>query len=147
MHYNIYLLHLQFYQALILATFLLIAYEVFEHVIEIEETVWNRTLDVVVGLISFIPFSILISTWDFFEVFSLGIFLGVPNAGLSYMGWVASQKGKLFEQKVQREYEFLKNKFLEKMKERRENRKEKRAAKLALKQLKKRKQQGLLENR
>lgn len=133
----IYLLHLEFIYALVLATILLIAYEIFEYVIDIYESVWNRRLDVVVGLASFIPLTLIISDWKFWEVFFLGLCVGIPNGYLSYLGWSASQKGILFEQKVNREYEILKNKFLEKMKERREKRKEKAAAKLALRQLKK----------
>jgi hypothetical protein len=133
----VYLFHLSFWYATLLAAVLLIAYEVFEHMIEIDETVWNRRLDVVVGLASFIPITILIFDWKFLEVFILGLCIGIPDGILSYLGWSASQKGMLFEKKVQREYETLKTKFLEKMKERKLKRQEKRAAKLALKQLKK----------
>jgi hypothetical protein len=133
----VYLLHLPFWYATLLATILLIAYEVFEHMIEIDETVWNRRLDVVVGLTSFVPLTLIISDWKFLEVFILGLCVGIPDGILSYLGWSASQKGLLFEKKVHKEYELLKNKFLEKMKERKLKKQEKRAAKLALKQLKK----------
>ena len=132
----VYLLHLPFWYAVLLATVLFIGYEVFEHIIEIEETVWNRRLDVVVGLASFVPITILISDWKFVEVFILGLCVGIPDGIFSYFGWVASQKGILFEQKVHKEFDVLKNKFLEKMKERKQKRQERRAARLALKQLK-----------
>ena len=133
----LYLLHLPFPITVALATILLIAYEIFEIKVGIEESNWNRRLDVVVGLTSFIPLTIVISSWSFFEVFILGLFLGIIDGVISGFGWYMSRKGVLFEQKVHSEYELLKNKFLEKMKERKLKRQEKRAAKLALKQLKK----------
>jgi len=134
----IYLLHLPFLYATLLATLLLVAYEVFEiYVLDIHESEWNRNLDVVVGLASFIPLTLVIFDWKFIEVFVLGLCVGVPDGILSYIGWTVSQKGILFEKKITREYEILKTRFLEKMKERKLKRQEKRAAKLALKQLKK----------
>ena len=142
----IYLLHLPFLYALILATILLIAYEVFEVWVGIYESDWNRRLDVVVGLASFIPTLLIIYDWSFLSVLILGLIVGILDGILSYLGWSASQKGLQLELKIQREYEILKNKFLEKMKERKEIRREKMAAKLALKQLKKQKMLGLFKN-
>lgn len=133
----VYLLHLSFFYAIVLAIVLLIAYEIFEVKVGIYETAWNRILDVVVGLISFIPVTLIIHDWVFVNVFILGLCVGIPNAVLSFLGWSASQKGLQLELKIKNEYEFLKDKFLKKMKARAEKKKEKIAAKLALKQLKK----------
>src|SRR3990167_4615278 len=41
--------------AFIIAILLLVAYEMFEVIAKIEETRWNRVLDVVVGMASFTP--------------------------------------------------------------------------------------------
>ena len=106
----------------------------------------RRRLDVVVGLASFIPTLLIIYDWSFLSVLILGLIVGILDGILSYLGWSASQKGLQLELKIQREYEILKNKFLEKMKERKEIRREKMAAKLALKQLKKQKMLGLFKN-
>lgn len=133
----VYLLHLDFWYAVILAAVLLIAYEIFEIWAGIWETFWNRNLDVVVGLTSFIPVTILIADWEFWEVLVLGLCVGILDGILSAWGWSVALKGKILEEKILKEYEILKNKFLEKMKERKLKRQEKRAAKLALKQLKK----------
>jgi hypothetical protein len=133
----VYLLHLDFWYATILATILLIAYEIFEIWAGIWETFWNRNFDVIVGLASFIPATLVIQDWSFWSVFILALCVGVPDAILSTWGWSVALKGKVLEQKIHKEYEFLKNKFLEKMKARAEKRAQKRAAKLALKELKK----------
>ena len=82
----IYLLHLPFLYATLLATLLLVAYEVFEiYVLDIHESEWNRNLDVVVGLASFIPLTLVIFDWKFIEVFVLGLCVGVPDGILSYI--------------------------------------------------------------
>lgn len=141
----IYLLHINFFYSIILATILLTAYEIFEIKIGIWETDWNRRLDVIVGLTSFIPTILLISDWDFLEVFVFGLFLSVIDGTLSFIGWSASHKAMLLENKIKKEYEILKNKFLQKMKERKEKRAEKIAEKLALIQLKKKQKLGMLE--
>jgi hypothetical protein len=149
----IYLLHLDFFYATVLATALLIAYEIFEIKVGITETDWNRRLDVVVGLTSFIPTTILISGWEFKEVLFFGLVVGILDGILSAWGWSAAYKGKVVKKKVLEEYELLKAKFLERMKvikERREEKKEKKlhekaekiAAKLALLQLKKKQKLG-----
>ncbi len=133
----LYLLHLPFLFAATLAMIILIAYEIFEIKVGIYETVWNRRLDVIVGMTSFVPTTLIIYNWDLIYVIVLGIVVGVIDGVLSFFGWQASQKGLQLELKVQKEFEILKIKFLTKMKAMTEKKREKIAAKLALKQLKK----------
>jgi hypothetical protein len=141
----LYLLHLDFWLTFLIATVLLILYEVFEHFADIDETVWNRRLDVVVGLTSFTPTFLFIQNWEFINVLYFGLAVGLPDAYLSYLGWYASKKGYIFEQKVIHEFEKRKAKFLEKVRERNKRRQEKIAAKRALKELKKMRKLGLLK--
>lgn len=112
----LYLIHFQIASSLIIAFLIFVAYEMFEALVKIEETKMNRTLDVVVGMISFTPAFLLASNFSQMEIMSTFILVMVVNSTLSFFGWLESQKALVLEQKLRAEYQFQKVK----MKERRE---------------------------
>jgi hypothetical protein len=91
--------------AFIIALLLLIAYEMFEVIAKIEETRWNRILDIVVGMASFTPTFLLLPgvprTW------AIGAFVVVAalDSVLSFFGWLASQKASQLEASLREEFE------------------------------------------
>jgi len=90
----------------IIALLLLVAYELWEALVKIEETPQNRFMDVVVGMVSFTPtFLYLVPALSgnaFFFVFAVILTI---NVVLSAFGWHASHKAALFEAKLRTEYE------------------------------------------
>ncbi|MDB5187622.1 MAG: hypothetical protein JWO50_142 [Candidatus Kaiserbacteria bacterium] len=107
----------------VIALLLLIAYEMFEVIAKIDETVTNRIMDVVVGMISFTPVFLFViphltrnQFYEFFiPILALDIFLSV-------IGWRESQKASELQKKVRSELE----KERERMRLRTERRREKR---------------------
>lgn len=84
-----------------LALVLFTAYEMWEAMVGIEEYPTNRFMDVVTGMVSFVPafffVSPALSGVQFWEVF--GAVLGL-NIALATLGWVASQKAIELERRV-----------------------------------------------
>ncbi|MFZ2556205.1 MAG: hypothetical protein WAZ27_04890 [Minisyncoccia bacterium] len=97
--------------AFIIAFLLLVAYEMFEVIAEIEETRWNRILDVVVGMVSFTPTFLLAPNVP--QVYAVGAFILVVavDSVLSYFGWLASHKASALETKLRAEFEKEKQRF------------------------------------
>jgi hypothetical protein len=89
--------------AFTIAFLLLVAYEMFEVIAQIEETRWNRVLDVVVGMTSFAPTFLL--TPHVREPYVIIVFVTVAalDAVLSFFGWQASQKASVLEGKLRAE--------------------------------------------
>lgn len=91
--FSIYLLHMDAVLGTMLAAVVLIAYELFEIYAEIEEAPTNRFMDVVVGMVGYVPAFFLISPILTSEDLVLTfVLLLVLNSALSIAGWHASQK-------------------------------------------------------
>lgn len=89
--------------AFVIAFLLLVGYEMFEAIVKIEETRWNRVLDVVVGMVSFTPTFLLVPKIDLglaMYVCAVTVFV---DAVLSYSGWRASQKAAALEERLRAE--------------------------------------------
>ena len=84
----------------------LVAYEMWEVIVHIEEAPTNRMMDVVVGMASFIPTYLFLAPHivgpSFLIVF--GVLL-VANVGFSVVGWQASQKAATLEANMRARYE------------------------------------------
>lgn len=87
--------------AAIIAFLLLVAYEMFEVIIKVEETKMNRVLDVVVGMISFAPAFLTASFLSRNEVWVAFAAITAVSSVLGIFGWIASQKALAFERQVQ----------------------------------------------
>lgn len=97
--------------AFIIAFLLLVAYEMFEVIVKIEETRWNRTLDVVVGMMSFTPTFVLASHFTNLQVLATCVVVLVLDGVLSFFGWRASQKAAVLESTLRAEFEKEKGRF------------------------------------
>lgn len=91
--------------AVIIAFLLLVMYEMWEVMVQITETRWNRTLDVVVGMSSCVPTLLLAPQFTRTELFVALAVVGVGDAVLSFIGWHASQKASVLEAKLRAEFE------------------------------------------
>lgn len=101
--FALYFLGFEARSAFVIAFLLLVGYELFEAVAEIEETRWNRILDVVVGMLSFTPtFLLLPQIVTQYAIFAFVVVAGL-DAVLSYLGWRASQKAAILEKKLRAE--------------------------------------------
>lgn len=83
----------------------LISYEMWEKIVEIEEAPTNRVMDVVVGMVSFIPIYLALAPElhgsDYILTFGLVL---TANVVLSVFGWLASQKAAAFEARLRERY-------------------------------------------
>lgn len=89
--------------AFVIAFLLLIAYEMFEVIAEIDETRWNRTLDVVVGMVSFTPTFLLAPQMGVELALYVFICVTCADGVLSFLGWRESQKAAVLEEKLRAE--------------------------------------------
>ena len=88
----------------VIAFLLFVAYELWEAMVKIHETPQNRSMDVVVGMVSFVPAFFLVqglSGSDF--ILAFGLVLTV-NIVLATFGWLASRKAEEFEQRLRSEF-------------------------------------------
>lgn len=103
---GLFYLHFGSLPAVVTTGIALVAYEMWEALEQIEETPANRTLDVVVGLSSFLPTYFLvaprIAVGHFVALFAVVFLL---NVGLSALGWSASRKAAVLEQSLRARYE------------------------------------------
>ncbi|MCR4325882.1 MAG: hypothetical protein NUV59_03725 [Patescibacteria group bacterium] len=94
--------------AFVISFLMLVAYEMWEAMVKIEETPQNRVMDVVVGMMSFAPtflyFTPILSGDMYLYIVVFGIVLAV-NIALATFGWLASHKAAVLEEKVRTEYE------------------------------------------
>ena len=112
----------------IIVFILLCGYEMFEALVKIEETKWNRTLDVIIGMASFAPTFLLAPLY--LSHVQLGASLGflfVFNSFLSWFGWYESKKASVLEAKLLSQIEMQRAR----LRERRRARRAGRAARLA----------------
>lgn len=98
--------------AFIIAFLLLVAYEMFEVIAQIEETRWNRTLDVVVGMVSFAPTFLLAPHFSNVQVLVVCAVVLVLDGVLSFFGWRASQKAATLESMLRAEFEKERGRFV-----------------------------------
>jgi len=112
--FGLYFLHFGSAASLSLAFVLLVAYEMWEVIVKIDEAPTNRLMYVVVGLTSFVPTYFLILPRTLPSLF-VPAFIGVLciNGVLSVMGWRASQKAAAFEARMRERYLFERARFLE----------------------------------
>ena len=87
--------------AVALAFVSFIAYELWERVVEMQETFTNGVMDVVVGMASFLPTFFWLAPLPGRSELAL-VFAGVfiVNVLLSVLGWRASQKAAEFERRL-----------------------------------------------
>lgn len=114
MGFVLFILRFGTWGSIVIALLSLIAYELWEAMVKIEETRTNRFMDVVVGMASFVPTFAWVCP-------ALGISAFVPlfglvlmtNIALSILGWGESQKAAVLEARLRREYEEQKQKLKE----------------------------------
>ena len=88
----------------VIAFLLFVAYELWEAMVKIHETPQNRSMDVVAGMVSFVPTFFLtqgLSGSSFILAFGLVL---TANVVLATFGWLASRKAEEFEQKLRAEF-------------------------------------------
>lgn len=102
----LYMLHFGAHESLVLAFVLLVSYELWEAMVDIQETPTNRIMDVVVGMVSFYP------TFAFLAPILTGAAFGEMFAGvlavnilLAALGWRASRKAAALERRLRARYE------------------------------------------
>ncbi len=98
---------------IVIVFLLLTAYEMWEVIVRIEEAPTNRVMDVVVGMLSFLPtfyfldpvLSTPVLLFTFSSIFTL-------NVVLSGFGWSASQKATTLEEHMRARYERQRRRLL-----------------------------------
>jgi hypothetical protein len=105
----------------IIVFLLLVAYEMWEAIVQIEETPQNRFMDVVVGMGSFSPTFLYLAP-EFTHSHLILVFglITTLNTVLATFGWRESRKAQELEQKVRAEIAERRAKFLENRARRRE---------------------------
>ena len=112
--FGMWYLHFPTNAAFVIAVLLLTAYEMFEVIAKIEETVTNRISDVVFGMLSFVPVTLwILPHLSLIHYFEFGIPLFALNMLLSIVGWKESQKAYELEKKVRAEIAKEREKLIE----------------------------------
>ncbi len=98
---GLYFLKLGSSASVIIAFLLLVAYEMWEAMVKIEETPQNRFMDVVVGMASFLPvfFYLAPALSSYHQVLIFGLVL-TANVVLATFGWLESRKADELEKKL-----------------------------------------------
>ena len=88
----------------VIAFLLFVAYELWEAMVKIHETPQNRSMDVVVGIVSFVPTFFLVQglSGSYF-ILAFGLVL-TANVVLATFGWLASRKAEEFEHRLRSEF-------------------------------------------
>ena len=109
----LYLFHFDTRATVVIAFILFTAYEMWEALVKIEETFPNRCMDVVVGMVSFLPtyFFLIphLTTKGFISVFG-GVLM--MNLVMSTLGWQASAKAAQLERVVRAKYALEREKLM-----------------------------------
>lgn len=95
--FSLFFLGFEARSAFIIAFLLLVVYELFESVAKIDETKWNRVLDVVVGMVSFSPTFLLLPHFEQIYTITAFVVITIVDGILSFFGWRASQKAAELE--------------------------------------------------
>lgn len=113
--FGLYLFHFDTRATVVIAFILFTAYEMWEALVKIEETFPNRCMDVVVGMVSFLPtyFYLIphLTSKGFLSVFG-GILM--MNLVMSGFGWRASQKAAQLEKSVRAKYVLERERLMKK---------------------------------
>jgi uncharacterized membrane protein HdeD (DUF308 family) len=115
---GLYFFHFGAAASVVVTLLALICYEMWEAMVQIEETPANRFMDVVVGMASFLPTFFLVSP----QLSTIGLYYAfaavlVVNGVLSVFGWKASQKAAEFEKRVHTQYEHQREKIVKKQRQ------------------------------
>jgi hypothetical protein len=102
---TLFFLGFDFRSSVAIAALLLIAYEMFEIIVDIHETPANRTLDVVVGLASCIPTLYYAPLFPFERVALAFALVLIADSILSFLGWRASQKAAELEVRLRTKWQ------------------------------------------
>ncbi len=86
--------------SVVIGFLLLTAYEMWEAIVEIEEAPTNRVMDVVVGMVSFVPTYFFAPLLDGSTMILTSGLTLTANVVLAVFGWVASQKAAVFEKRL-----------------------------------------------
>lgn len=109
-----YLLHLGAIASVVIVLLALTSYEMWEKIVGIEETPINRAMDVVVGMVSFLPVFFFLA-----PILSQPLFISTfgavltANVVLSIFGWRASQKAAALKARAHARYLRERARFLE----------------------------------
>jgi hypothetical protein len=112
-----YFLHFGVLASTLLALVCLVAYEMWEMIVKIEETPTNRFMDVVVGMMSFVPAYFLLAPalTNTQLVYLFAAVLAV-NIVSSIFGWRASQKAAELQKRMRLRYDTERKKLLQRIK-------------------------------
>lgn len=91
----------------VIAFLLFVAYELWEAMVKIEETPQNRSMDVVVGMVSFVPTFYFVQALELSSpmlILAFGFVL-TANVVLATFGWLASRKADEFEKRLRSQFE------------------------------------------
>lgn len=109
----LYLFHFDTLATVVITFILFTAYEMWEALVKIEETFPNRCMDVVVGMVSFLPtyFYLIphLTSKGFISVFG-GVLM--MNLVMSALGWQASAKAAQLEKTVRAKYALEREKLM-----------------------------------
>lgn len=110
----LYFLHFGALASVVLTLLLLVSYEMWETIVRIEETPANRFMDVVVGMVSFLPAFFLVAPLlsSAMLILAFGLVL-TANIVMSVFGWLASQKAAALEKSMRARYAVERARFLE----------------------------------
>ena len=105
MGFFIYLVHFEVVASMTIAFVLLVAYELWEAAVKIEETPANRIMDVVVGMVTFVPTYLWLVPalvgGAFWSVFAI---IFAVNIIMAALGWIASRKAAVLERELRARY-------------------------------------------
>ena len=112
---SFYFLHFGALASVALAFVGLVAYEMWEVIVKIEEAPTNRLMDVVVGMVSFVPAFFIVAprltAQQFAYAFALVLLVNILS---SMIGWRASQKAIELQKRMRQRYESERKKLLQK---------------------------------
>jgi hypothetical protein len=109
--------------SVIIVFLLLVAYEMWEAMVKIEETPQNRFMDVVVGMVSFLPtFFFVTPELAQKDVIISFVLILMWNITLAAIGWYESRKATDLERKLRADIEKRRIKFLANRARRKANR-------------------------
>ena len=99
MGFIIYFFHFDTISSVILGFLLLVGYEMWEKIVGIVETPTNRFIDVVVGMVSFVPtYLSLAPQLALTSTILVFGFIFTANIVMAVFGWIASQKAAALHQ-------------------------------------------------
>ena len=101
--------------SVVIAVLGFISYEMWEKIVGIEEASTNRCMDVVVGVVSFLPVFFLLAPLLPETPFILTFgFVLTANIVMSVFGWIASQKAAALQERLRARYARHRVRLLEK---------------------------------